>query len=391
MYYKYCILIHYHEISIKGDNRKWFENILINNIKKHLVNLPYSSINLNAARIFCFGINIDLWSEYVSRLNCIMGVRHSTKMIQVDSDLEKIKDASIEILKGTSFSTFRVSAKRQYKDDKMTSQQLNVEIGAFVQKQLNKKVDLENPDINIIIEIVKGMVYIGYKRVLSYGGLPVGSGEEAISLISSGIDSPVASFEMIKRGVKLSYMHFHSAPATNRQSIKNVEEIIKKLVHYQIDINILFVPILEIQKTIMENSPNKFWIILFRRAMIHLACKWGFGIGASALITGENVGQVASQTLSNIRAIDDASMLPIIRPLAGYNKDDIVNRAKEIGTYEISIEPYQDCCSFFVPVHPATKSKLNIVKVLESKINFNNLFSKAIDNSDNKLYNLKKH
>ena len=233
----------------------------------------------------------------------------------------------------------------------------------------------------MIIELVKGMAYVGYKRLNGYGGLPVGTSEHAVSMISSGIDSPVASFEMLQRGVDLSYVHFHSSPATNRQSIQNVKEILMVLAGYQIQCQVYMVPLIKIQQKIMAEAPNKLWVILFRRSMIRIASRIAEEIDAPALISGESVGQVASQTLSNIRATTDAADRPILRPLCGRNKEDIINLAQKIGSYEISIEPYEDCCSFFVPIHPETKANLNHVIEVESAIDFGDLLDEAMENT----------
>ena len=377
-----CILIHYHEIALKGKNRSWFERQLIRNIELQLTGLSYSKVHLTAARIFCFGIDESKWNDYASRLKRVMGIKHAILVTQVDSDLDIIQNVAANQLKQLDFSSFRVSARRQYKEFHLSSQEINETVGQYLQSVYLKPVKLKKAEINVVIELVKGMAYIGHKRIHGFGGLPVKTGERAVSMISSGIDSPVASFEMLKRGVDLTYVHFHSSPVTSRQSIQNVEDILTVLSGYQIRCQVYMVPLLKIQQKIMSESPNKLWIILFRRAMIRLASMIADEIDAPALISGESVGQVASQTLSNIRATSDAADRPIIRPLGGSNKEDIVRLAEKIGTYEISIEPYDDCCSFFVPIHPETKADLKSVKKIENQIDFGKMFSKALDDSD---------
>ena len=377
----YCILIHYHEISLKGKNRSWFERQLIKNIKHQLFGLPYSRVHLTAARIFCFGIDKKLWNDYASRLRKVMGIKHAILMMQVESDIDIIQTVAAALLEGLDFLSFRVSARRQYKEFHLSSQEINETVGQYLQSIYLKPVKLKEADVDVIIEMVKGMAYIGHMRIHGFGGLPVKTGEQAISMISSGIDSPVASFEMLKRGVDLTYVHFHSIPATNRQSIKNVEDILMVLAGYQMQCRLYMVPLLKIQQKIMAETPNKLWVILFRRAMIRLATMIANQIDAPALISGESVGQVASQTLSNIRATSNATNHPIIRPLAGSNKEDIVRKAEKIGTYEISIEPYDDCCSFFVPIHPETKADLQIVCKIENKIEFGDMFKTALNDA----------
>ena len=378
----YCILIHYHEISLKGKNRSWFEKQLLKNIRKQLSGLPFSSIRHNASRVFCFGVEKKDWSAYGNRLKCVMGIKHATLMSQIPAEMESIKAEVLKQMQGSTFDTFRISARRQYKDFPHTSQQINEEIGAAVQAAVQKPVKLKQADIDVMIQIIKGMAYVGHVRIYGYGGLPVGCSEKAVSMISSGIDSPVASFEMLKRGVDITYVHFHSAPATNRQSIYNVIKILKVLAQYQIKCKLYLVPLLEIQQQIMAETQNKLWVILFRRAMVKLACMIAEEHKIPALVSGESVGQVASQTLSNIRATSEAGNLPILRPLAGMNKDEIVMKAEEIGSYEISIEPYDDCCSFFIPMHPETKADVEKVKHAESKIDYGNLFQTALENTE---------
>ena len=378
----YCILIHYHEISLKGKNRSWFEKRLLKNIRKQLRGMSYSTVQHNAARVFCFGVEKEQWNAYSTRLKRVMGIKHATLMSQISAEMDCIIAEVLKQLRGKDFNSFRISARRQYKEFSLTSQEINEEIGTAVISTYNKTVNLKHADIDVMIQLIKGMAYVGCDRIYGYGGLPVGCSEEAVSMISSGIDSPVASFEMLKRGVDLTYVHFHSAPATNRQSIRNVKEILKVLAAYQIRCKLHLVPLFEIQQRIMAEAPNKLWVILFRRAMVKLACMLADKEEIPALVSGESVGQVASQTLSNIRATSDAGDRPILRPLAGMNKDEIVEKAEKIGSYEISIEPYDDCCSFFIPMHPETKADLDRVRKTESGIEFGNLFQNALENTE---------
>ena len=374
------ILIHYHELGLKGDNRKWFEKIFRNNIKKHLKGLPFEAIKIIGARVFVNQINAANWDKYKNKLNNVMGLSNATLVYKVKPTIQNFNNVAKNLIKDKSFNTFKVYSRRQYKDFPLTSMEMNMQVGEYIQNICQKPVKLKNPDLTCYIEIVNNNGYIGIDRVYGHGGLPVGASEEAISLISSGIDSPVSSFELLKRGVYISYIHFHSYPSTTKQSIENVKSILGILKNYQIQCPLYVVPLLNIQKEIMKNAPNKYWVILFRRAMVHLACLIGYKKNINALITGENVGQVASQTLSNIRVVDEISSLPIIRPLSGMNKQDIINKAKEINTYQISTEPYQDCCSYFVPIHPATKAKIELIKKIESKYDLTNLYNEALKN-----------
>ena len=370
------IIIHLHELTLKGKNRSWFENILINNLKKHLYKLPYQAIKIVSGRILVTSISRELWEEYRDILKCVIGIRNFILTKRVPLEIENIKEEALLACQSLDIKgSFRISARRQNKNFKYNTSQINIIVGEFVQKNTGLSVNLGAPDINIIIEIVNNDVFIGVHKINAYGGLPVGTSETALSLISSGIDSPVASFNMIKRGIKLDYIHFHSAPTTSKQSVYNVISILKVLSQYQLDSKLYLFPLLDIQNKIMDEVDSKYWIILFRRAMITIASKVAIKNNYKVLISGENIGQVASQTLSNIVAVQNASDLPIIRPLAGYNKEDIVNQAQDIGTYDISIEPYEDCCSYFVPPNPETKAHLIRIQNIENKIDLNNLIN----------------
>ena len=375
---KYTILIHYSEIALKKNNRSFFEKIFIKNIENHLDGLQYSSITLYAARVFVNGIDKEKWIKYKNRLKNVMGLKNALLMLKVKPELDTIKSASLHFLDDLNFKTFRITTKRNEKSLDFNSQDTNIIIGEFVQKKTGKPVNLNSPELNIHIELLKQNAFIGTEKFLGYSGLPANCQEKAISLISSGIDSPVASFEMIKRGVNLNYVHFHSYPAINQQSIENVKKILKVLSGYQLRSTLYLVPLLELQQSIMQSVPDKYWVIFFRRYMIKIACDLAEKNYASALITGDSIGQVASQTLSNIRAISEISNIPIIRPLAGHNKEDIVNRAKQIGTYEISIEPYQDCCSFFVPPHPETKAKMHRILSIDNTLELDEIYTKVM-------------
>ena len=379
---QYCILIHYHELGLKRDNRTWFEKIFQKNIREHIDNLPFKNINTYASRVFIYGIDEKKWDLYKQKLKNVMGLKNATLMQKIDADIEKIKLISKKIAEKINFESFRITTKRQDKGFKFTSHKINEIIGSEVQETTNKPVSLKNSDLNIIIEIVRGQAFIGHNKIEGYGGLPNGSCESAISLLSSGIDSPVASFQILKRGVKIIYVHFHSAPATNKQSIENCKQILNTLSKFQVNSTLYIYPILDLQKKIMGKIKDKFWVIMFRRVMIQLSSMLADELNAKALITGENIGQVSSQTLSNINTISSASHLPILRPLAGHNKEEIINIAHKIGTYEYSIAPHQDSCSFFLPLHPELKSNVIAIEKMENKLNLNELYKNIIDNRE---------
>ena len=376
---KYAILIHYSEIALKKNNRSFFERKFVENITKHIKNLQYSKVRRISSRIFVEGIQYDQWDEFKGRIKNVMGMKNAILMIKSNHNLDDMKNTIDILVDNYEYDTFRITCKRHFKGYEKTSQEINMLLGEHVVNKTKKSVNLTSPDLNIIVEILKDKAYIGSSKILGYSGLPARSQEKAFSLISSGIDSPVASFEMIKRGVNLNFIHFHSAPAVNRQSIENVKKLINLLLKYQLECKLYIVPLLDVQQKIMQEVKDKFWVIFFRRSMMKIANKIALSNKGAALVTGDAVGQVASQTLSNIRAISEASTLPILRPLSGMNKEDIINRAREIGTYDISIEPYQDCCSFFVPAHPETKAKMFEIFKIDENLDLDNVHQKAIE------------
>ena len=379
---QYCILIHYHELGLKKDNKSWFEKVFQKNIRTHIQTMQFKNINTYASRVFIYGIDETKWNIYKQKLKNVMGLKNATLMQKIDADVEQIQNIAKQISGTVKHNSFRITTKRQDKGFQLTSHQINELVGAEVQKMTRKPVSLNKSDLNIIIEIVRGQAFIGHDKIEGYGGLPNGTCESAISLLSSGIDSPVASFQILKRGVKIIYAHFHSAPATNKQSIDNCKEILKSLSKFQPNSTLYIYPILELQKKIMEKIDDKFWVIMFRRVMVKLSCMLADELNAKALITGENIGQVSSQTLSNINAISSVSNLPILRPLAGHNKEEIIKIANEIETYEHSIAPHQDCCSFFLPLHPELKGNVRAIERMEIKLNLEKIYQNVIDSRE---------
>ena len=239
---KHVIIVHYHELSLKGKNRNWFEKTLLKNIKRHLCNLPFTNISRLSGRIIIEEIDSSLLDRYINIMSNVIGIRNFILAVETPLDLEQIKNKALEASHSyDKKNSFRISSRRQNKNFKFTTRQINQIVGQHIVDQKGLKVNLDNPDLDILIEIVNDKAFIGTKKIRAFGGLPVGTGESALSLISSGIDSPVASFNIIKRGVSLDYIHFHSAPATSRQSIYNVESILKQLCRYQMNLSLIHI------------------------------------------------------------------------------------------------------------------------------------------------------
>lgn len=361
------ILIHYGEIGIKGKNRAAFENCLVRNIKKALGN-ELEKIYKEYGRILVEEGEKANYEMLKEKLAKIPGIENFSFAHEVDLDIEEMKKMALEIAKNEKFSTFKISARRSNKEFPYSSMQINEIVGKEIKEKLNKKVKLKNPDLTIFIEVGNKKAYVYKEKYDGIGGLPVGSQGKVVALLSGGIDSPVAAWLMMKRGCRVVFIHFYNESLVS--SPKKVEEIIEKLTEYQLLSKAYFIPFGTLQYEIIKKVQSKYRMIIYRRMMTRIANKIASMEKAKAVVTGDSVGQVASQTLENIHCIYDASDLPVLSPLIGMDKREIIDMAKRIGTYEISIKPYDDCCSFMVAKHPATRATPDKIKEMEKKIVF---------------------
>ncbi|MDD5750816.1 MAG: tRNA 4-thiouridine(8) synthase ThiI [Candidatus Pacebacteria bacterium] len=393
-------LIHYDEIALKGGNRKFFEQKLAENVKKSLCQkgIVFDSVKRVYGRVL---VNFpdDREKETIRAvLKNIFGIAHFSFAQECAKDIEKIKEKSFDVLSRQEFTTFKVETKRGDKNFALTSQQVNEQVGEHILMWLenerslapfNKgakllsasKVKLDNPDITLYIEIAEKDVFLYTEKIAGPGGLPSGVSGKAICLISGGIDSPVAAWYLMKRGVAAVFVHFYSTQQGYEQSLEKVRDLVRALNAFGLNSKIYFVSFSDIQKEIVLSTQADLRVVLYRRFMFAVASEIAQKEGAKALITGENVGQVASQTLDNMLVISQATSLPILRPLAGFDKIEIIDKAKKIGTYEISIQPHLDCCSMFVPKHPQTKADLKEVRKQEKKLKVKKLIASAIKNA----------
>lgn len=353
---KKIAVVHYGEIAIKGHNRKFFEKQLVRNIKRALTTEACDRVQRLHGRLLIYLAKGAKQEQVAERLSNIFGIANFGFGVVVPKDMNAIREQAWQLLSNLKFESFSVFTRRSQKDFALNSMQINQEVGAFIYERCKKRVDLGAPEATANIEITEAGAIVSAQRTPGLRGLPVGVSERAVSLLSSGIDSPVASYMMLKRGVHLVYAHFHSQPYTNQASQDNTERLVTLLAKFQYYAKVYFIPFINIQKEIMAKAPAEFRVLLYRRYMVRLAERVAKLERCRALVTGENVAQVASQTLSNIRVVGEVTALPILRPLAGFDKDEIVERARRIGTFEISTAPYQDCCSLFIPENPATKA-----------------------------------
>ncbi|MDH4330564.1 MAG: tRNA 4-thiouridine(8) synthase ThiI, partial [Candidatus Moranbacteria bacterium] len=286
------------------------------------------------------------------------------------------------LVKDEKFENFRITTKRSNKNFPATSEEVNREVGAYVFEKSKKPGKMKGADLECFIEIVddKALVYV--KKMKGAGGLPVGSGGRALTMLSGGIDSPVAAYYGIKRGVKMDFVHFHSIPYTSEASNEKVRALATSLLQFQANAKIFMIPFAKIQQEIVMNTPEKLRVVLYRRMMMRIAETLANKKGYLALYSGESVGQVASQTLENIRATEDAVKLPILRPLIGFDKDEIIELAQKIGTFETSILPHEDCCTRFIPKHPETRAALEEVHAAEKNLNIEKMIEEALREMD---------
>lgn len=377
------IICHYHEIGLKGKNRWFFEERLVKNIKRVLPKDSFDFVKRISGRIIVRVSKKGVRQEKKIKqaLKNVFGIVYFAFAHSCEQKIEIIKKKAFEILKTKKFKSFRISTQRSKKEFYLTSTQVNEKVGEFIVKKLKKKVDLKKPGVNLFIEIVEKYVFLYSLKIKGRGGLPLGVSGKAVVLLSGGIDSPVAAFFAMKRGIKVIFVHFHAHPYTDKASIEKTKRIVKVLNKFQFNSKLYLIPFADIQKEILLNTLSKLRVILYRRFMLLISQEIARKERALALVTGESVGQVASQTLENIKAVAEASKIPILRPLICHDKEEIIARAKDIGTFNISILPYQDCCTRFLPRYPETRADLKQVKLAEKKLNCKKLINKALNNA----------
>ena len=381
------VLAHYHELALKGRNRKHFEYRLVQHIRRALKPLTHVHVDALQGRIRINFEDETAWPRLEHPLKRVFGLvnfslTRSVPLPHDNPDLTVLKAAIISHLPTYSYETFRVSAKRADKRFTKTSMDVEREIGAAVVEHTGKQVNLSHPDLTILIELVPPEAYYSCHREPGPGGLPTGTGGKVVSLISGGIDSPVATYRMLKRGCKAVFVHFHGRPYLSRVSEEKVQDIVKLLTSYQLHSRLHLVPFGEIQSQIVLNSPPPVRVVLYRRLMLRIAAKIAEQENAWGLVTGDSLGQVASQTPENIVVINQATTLPILRPLIGMDKLEITQQAQAIGSFETSIEPDQDCCTLFVPKHPRTRCDLSSILKVEEHLDIPVLIQQGLQGSE---------
>lgn len=395
MFYAPCsmkfdhILIHYGEIALKGKNRNFFEAQLIQNIKSQLE--AFAPGCFESVQKISGGILVKLNDGGIKNKEKVenallhtFGIANFSFTASVGQNIEEIKSACWNLIKDADFETFRVTTQRSNKQFALSSMEIDRAVGEHIFEKLGraKKVSLKNPDCECFVMILDKLTLIASQKIQGLGGMPVGTGGKAMVLMSGGFDSPVAAWWLLKRGVQLRYAHFHSAPYTSKASIEKVIALTEQLKKYGTATKMFLIPFADVQKEIMLRCPDKFRIILYRRFMLRIAEALAKKEKCLALVTGDSVGQVASQTLENILAVSEATTLPIFRPLIGMDKEEIMQKARMIGTYDISILPHDDCCTRLMPKKPETRAKLDEVLESEKALDIPRLIEKTLTQTE---------
>jgi thiamine biosynthesis protein ThiI len=376
------IVIHYSELALKKGNRDYFENRLLRNIDEALAGCEVPRAKRISGRFLLdLGPSSDV-DEVKHRLGKLFGIAYFGEGYRVEWAIETLCSTAWDILRDLKFESFSIKTRRPDKRFPMTSVDVNRAVGSHVQEQSEARVDLTRPDVTCRIELVEGQALISAERLDGAGGLPSHTGGRVAVLLSGGIDSPVAAWKMMRRGCTAVFIHFHSFPHTNRESQEKALQVATLLAAYQQRARIYMVPFADIQRRIMVETPVQTRVILYRRYMMRLAERIAIREKARVLVTGDSLGQVASQTLENLDVISRTVQMPTLRPLVGSDKEEIIRIARRIGTYPISILPDQDCCSLFVPKHPETRSSLPQIEPIEAGLDVSDEIEAALGRAE---------
>ena len=369
------IIIRYAELSTKKSNISLFLKQLKENVS-FVLNEIDATIYFDKGRMFVETKEID---ESIEKLKYVPGIQGILVAYKVNTDVDEIKNSVVNLLKEKKFNTFKVTTKRSDKTFPIDSMTFSKELGGTILKSINDiSVDVHNPDIEVKVEIRKSDTYIYLDEIKGLGGYPVASNGKGLLMLSGGIDSPVAGYLAIKRGIKLDALYFAAPPHTSKEAQNKVEDLARVLAKYNNNIKLHIINLTEIEEALYKDVPRDYLITILRRMMYRIATKIAYKNNLKCLVNGESVGQVASQTLTSIGVINEVTKMPIIRPVVCFDKLEIIDLAKKIGTYDISILPYIDCCTIFVPKHPVINPELDKAIEYENLINYEEMINRAI-------------
>jgi len=387
------LLIRYGELSTKGRNRSSFTGRLRDNIRYAFADLPKFQIITERDRMFIRPNEQETMDQLIERLPKIFGIQSFSPVASCSLDLEDIKQTAVKVVESLDRTdkTFKVTVKRSYKPFEMETNELQQYVGSHVLRNFPEiRVQMKKPDIDLVVEVRRDAVYMMAQVIPGAGGLPIGSNGKSILMLSGGIDSPVAGYQMLKRGVRLDAIHFYSPPYTSELSKEKVMDLAEKLSRFGASVKLHIIPFTAIQQEIQRQIPSNVSMTTTRRMMLRITDLVREETGALAIITGESLGQVASQTLESLTAINAVTTTPVLRPLIAFDKLDIIKIAEEIDTYEVSIRPYEDCCTIFTPASPKTKPKLEKVEFYESFKSFDDLIAEAVSEREIMMFPKKK-
>jgi thiamine biosynthesis protein ThiI len=372
------VVVHYQEIALKGRNRPWFVARLVRNLRESVADLDVRDVRALMGRIeIVLGPNAA-WPVVRERLGRVFGIGNFARAGRTTLDVDAMASEILQDLGDITPSTFRVSARRADKRFPLTSPQIEREVGGRIKEARGWRVDLAHPELTIRLETLTNEAFYSFGKERGAGGLPSGASGRVVCLLSGGIDSPVAAWRIMRRGCRVLFVHFHSYPILSRASQEKVRELAVLLTQYQLHSRLFLVPFGEIQQRVVLSVDPALRVVIYRRLMMRIAEGIARAHRARALVTGEVVGQVASQTLENMKQINDVVELPVLRPLVGMDKEEITEQAQRLGTYPISIIPDQDCCTLFTPRHPATRARTDEVERAEASLPLEDIVSNAV-------------
>ena len=382
------LIVKYGEIAVRGNNRKFFIERLLRTIRKNLDDIGDFYVVKEQGRLIVEDRGGELdYDKVIPRILCIMGIIGVSPGVRVrNQELDNLKKVCAEHIRSIGadkYKTFKIETKRSNKSYPLESREVSAAVGEYILDEFpDFTVDVHNPELTVYIEL-RNDAYVYSELIKGLGGLPVGSSGKGIVMLSGGIDSPVSAFMMAKRGVEVEGVYFNSPPYTSERAKQKVVDLAERLTMFTGGFKLYVVPFTDLQLYLLENVPHDKLTIFLKRAMTRVACILGERDGALAVITGDSVGQVASQTMQGLHAISAAATMPILRPLAGFDKQEIVDIARKIGTFDISVRPYEDCCTIFVAKHPETKPKTSVIEKIESKLTeLDRYINEAVENAE---------
>jgi thiamine biosynthesis protein ThiI len=373
------LIVHYQEIALKGKNRPWFLARLVRNLRQAVSDLDVRSVRALMGRIEIQLASEAARDEVANRVRRTFGIANFSHAVRTTLDLDAIAADVLRDLEDQSCASFRVSARRADKRYPLTSPQIEREIGGRIKSARGWRVDLEHPELVVHLELLSDQAFYYFRKERGPGGLPTGTAGRVVCLLSGGIDSPVAAHRMMKRGCAVTFVHFHSYPILSRASQEKARELVQLLTTWQQRSRLYLVPFGEIQQQVVLGVPPPMRVVIYRRLMLQIAERIARSRHAQALVTGDVVGQVASQTLENLAVVGDVARLPLFRPLIGMDKDEIMAEAMKLGTYPISIIPDQDCCTLFTPRNPLTRAKLGAIAAAEQALPIDSFVGQAVE------------